>query len=139
MANNPTTPIPQMHPPPPEPHIVDDKPVHCIPFILSRLQIHRAQKPNCPFFIGLNGVQGVGKTTLVRALSATLRNQEHLETLVCSIDDLYLEHENQVALARGHVNNPLVQYRGEPGIIPQYFFFFFKFFLLGRGRSKSMC
>jgi D-glycerate 3-kinase len=102
---------------PPNVQIVDDKSPYCIHFILSRLRIHRAQKPNTPFFIGLNGVQGVGKTSLSRALSATLKNQEHLETLVCSIDDLYLKHEDQVALARSHVNNPLMQHRGEPGKI----------------------
>lgn len=60
-------------------------------------------------------MQGAGKTTLVKVLSETLRNQEHLETLVCSIDDLYLNHEDQVELARSHPDNPLVQHRGEPG------------------------
>jgi D-glycerate 3-kinase len=107
--------IPAAHPP--HASIVDDKSPYCIPFILSRLRNHQAKKPNTPFFIGLNGVQGVGKTTLVKVLSATLKNQEHLETLVCSIDDLYLKHEDQVALARSHVDNPLVQHRGEPGKI----------------------
>lgn len=52
------------------PEIVDDKSEHCIPFILERLKLHeeqhekRGQKPP-PFFLGLNGVQGAGKTTLV--------------------------------------------------------------------------
>lgn len=98
-----------------KPSIVDDKSPHCIPFILSRLREHQQQKPDRPFFIGLNGVQGAGKTTLVKALAETLQSQEHLETLVCSIDDLYLRHEDQVALAQSHPDNPLVQYRGEPG------------------------
>jgi D-glycerate 3-kinase len=100
---------------PPEPQFIDDKSPICIPFILSRLRIHQSQNPTTPFFIGLNGVQGAGKTTLVKVLSETLRNQEHLETLVCSIDDLYLNHEDQVELARSHPDNPLVQHRGEPG------------------------
>ena len=47
--------------------ITDDKPEHCIPFLLRRLEAHQqkhgARAP--PFFLGLNGVQGVGKTTLV--------------------------------------------------------------------------
>jgi D-glycerate 3-kinase len=92
------------------PTFVDDKSQHCIPFILSRLRIHQKQNPNAPFFMGLNGVQGAGKTTLVKALS------EHLETLVCSIDDLYLKHEDQIELASSHAENPLVQHRGEPGM-----------------------
>jgi len=100
-----------------KPAIIDDKSPHCIPFILRQLSHHRSLPNNAskPFFIGLNGVQGAGKTTLVSALATTLREKEGLETLVCSIDDLYLKHEDQVALAREHKDNPLVQHRGEPG------------------------
>ena len=52
------------------PEIVDDKSEHCIPFILERLKQHREQyeskgETTPPFFLGLNGVQGAGKTTLV--------------------------------------------------------------------------
>jgi len=64
----------------------------------------------------LNGVQGAGKTTLVSALQETLSQKEGLQTLVCSIDDLYLSHEDQVTLAQEHALNPLVQHRGEPGM-----------------------
>lgn len=60
-------------------------------------------------------MQGAGKTTLVSSLSSTLRTQEKLETLVVSIDDFYLTHEAQQALANAHKENPLVQHRGEPG------------------------
>ena len=59
-------------------------------------------------------MQGAGKTTLVSALSTTLR-QKGLQTLVLSIDDLYLPHSAQVSLAREHALNQLVQHRGEPG------------------------
>jgi hypothetical protein len=49
--------------------IVDDKSQHCIPFLLDRLRVHTERhrgNPNTPpFFIGLNGVQGAGKTVLV--------------------------------------------------------------------------
>jgi D-glycerate 3-kinase len=33
---------------------------------------------------------------------------------VLSIDDLYLPHDKQEALAKAHPDNPLVQHRGEP-------------------------
>jgi D-glycerate 3-kinase len=52
------------------PEIIDDKSEHCVPFILDRIKEHRkafdlkGDKPT-PFFVGLNGVQGAGKTTLV--------------------------------------------------------------------------
>ncbi|KAI0598330.1 P-loop containing nucleoside triphosphate hydrolase protein [Biscogniauxia sp. FL1348] len=101
--------------------ITDDKSPICIPFILTQLREHRAASDPSradakkPFIIGLNGVQGVGKTTLVRALATALRRDEGLETLVCSIDDFYLCRADQEALARAHPDNQLVQVRGEPG------------------------
>lgn len=45
----------------------------------------------------------------------TLQSPPHnLPTLVLSIDDLYLPHSKQVALAEAHPDNLLVQHRGEP-------------------------
>ncbi|KAI9779226.1 MAG: hypothetical protein M1839_007478 [Geoglossum umbratile] len=106
--------------PPPHQHDagVDDKLAHCIHFILGLLQAHwregRADPP--PFFLGVNGVQGVGKTTLVSAIAATLRSPPHsLPTVVLSIDDLYLPHAAQTLLASSHPLNALIQHRGEPG------------------------
>ncbi|GJC77900.1 putative kinase mug58 [Colletotrichum liriopes] len=96
------------------PQIIDDKSPLCIPFITGLLEKRSPQHGGRPFMIGLNGVQGVGKTTLVKALAETLTKLGHA-TLVFSIDDLYLKHEDQVALARSHPDNLLVQQRGEPG------------------------
>lgn len=52
--------------------IIDDKSQHCIPFLLDRVKTHQeryASNPDQapPLFLGLNGVQGAGKTVLVRA------------------------------------------------------------------------
>lgn len=52
------------------PDFIDDKSEHCIPFLLERLRLHREEHESKgetppPFFLGLNGVQGAGKTTLV--------------------------------------------------------------------------
>jgi len=102
-----TAPVPQQR-------VIDDKSPLCIPFILSLLESHPPSPPR-PFIIGLNGVQGVGKTTLVRALAETLRDREGLRTEVVSIDDFYLSHADQLALAASHPDNALVQVRGEPG------------------------
>ena len=73
---------------------VDDKTPICVPFILDRLKSHASSRP---LVIGLNGVQGAGKTTLVQALADSLE-REGAHTLVCSIDDFYLNHDDLVAL-----------------------------------------
>lgn len=114
MASTPDAPL--------QSRVVDDKSPKCIPFILERLKAHQARQsasggssPAKPFIIGLNGVQGVGKTTLVKALAETLQQRERLQTIVVSIDDFYLRHQDQLALAAAHTDNALVQVRGEPG------------------------
>jgi D-glycerate 3-kinase len=91
------------------------------PVVLERLKAHQAQQSASggssapkPFVIGLNGVQGVGKTTLVKALAETLQQREGLQTIVVSIDDFYLRHQDQLDLAAAHPDNALVQVRGEP-------------------------
>jgi len=101
------------------PDIRDDKGQHVVPFILALLSQHQAQHsgdPNPPpFFIGLNGVQGAGKSVLVDILRDTLSSAPHnLPTVVFSLDDLYLTHADQVALAQTHPDNPLLQHRGQP-------------------------
>ncbi|KAJ5338736.1 hypothetical protein N7541_010700 [Penicillium brevicompactum] len=99
------------------PEIIDDKSQHCIPFLLDRLRLHtdRHRGNTPPFFIGLNGVQGAGKTVLVSALNDTLRSAPYsLSVVTLSLDDLYLTHADQVALAQAHPTNPLLQHRGQP-------------------------
>ena len=49
------------------PEIIDDKSQFCIPFLLDRVKAHQARYGSDPppLFLGLNGVQGAGKTVLV--------------------------------------------------------------------------
>lgn len=100
--------------------IVDDKSDLVIPFLLRLLDKHRnaprpAGEPVRPFVVGLNGVQGAGKTTLVSALQRTLSSPPYsLPTAVISIDDFYLTHADQERLAASDSSNPLIQHRGQP-------------------------
>lgn len=101
------------------PEINDDKAQHVIPFILPLLAQHQAQHSSStnppPFFIGLNGVQGAGKSVLVDILKSTLAAEPHkLSTVVFSLDDLYLTHADQLALAQANPDNSLLQHRGQP-------------------------
>ncbi|OWZ21165.1 Cell division protein kinase [Phytophthora megakarya] len=64
--------------------------------------------------IGLSCPQGGGKTT------ASMYMQEALALMgkkcaVMSLDDVYWKYEQQVALAKANPDNPLLQYRGNPG------------------------
>ena len=95
--------------------IADDRTPHILPFLLPLLQSHMTSSPPRPFILGLNGPQGIGKTTLVSSLAEILRHAHNIETLVLSIDDFYLSREKQIALATEQRRNPLVQHRGEPG------------------------
>ncbi|KAK7185541.1 D-glycerate 3-kinase [Paraphaeosphaeria sporulosa] len=93
---------------------------HVIPFILSRLEAHtKAHAPTPsppPFFVGLNGVQGVGKSVLVSQPKKTLESEPYnLRTAVISLDNFYLTHEEQQRLAKANPTNPLLQHRGQPG------------------------
>ncbi|KAI9709880.1 MAG: hypothetical protein M1812_007588 [Candelaria pacifica] len=100
--------------------LLDDKSKHCVPFILECIKEHRSKYEATgeyppPFFLGVNGIQGAGKTTLVSNLSHTLSSPPHnLPTAILSIDDLYLPHSAQQALASSQPLNPLIQHRGQP-------------------------
>ncbi|PGH15045.1 hypothetical protein AJ80_05670 [Polytolypa hystricis UAMH7299] len=99
--------------------IIDDKSQYCIPFVLEQLDAHNkrhANNPDAPpFFLGLNGIQGAGKTTLVTILRSTLSSPPYnLPTITFSLDDIYLTRADQLALAAAHPSNPLLQHRGQP-------------------------
>ncbi|KAL6717147.1 hypothetical protein ACLMJK_005062 [Lecanora helva] len=88
----------------------------CLSFIVGHLSGQRADDDQDKvMFVGLNGVQGSGKTTLVSAIAEKLRQPPHsFPTIVLSIDDLYLTHEEQTKLTSAHPTNPLIQHRGQP-------------------------
>jgi D-glycerate 3-kinase len=64
--------------------------------------------------LGLNGPQGCGKSTAAAALVDAARDDGRRAVAV-SIDDFYLTHEEQRALAEHHTGNPYLLYRGYPG------------------------
>ncbi len=63
--------------------------------------------------IGINGAQGSGKSTLAAELRELLAERHGLNTLVLSIDDLYLTRAQRERLAREV--HPLLRTRGVPG------------------------
>ncbi|KAL8999108.1 MAG: hypothetical protein Q9169_001996 [Polycauliona sp. 2 TL-2023] len=87
----------------------------CVAYVLERLRIHDKSEQEAPLLVGVNGVQGIGKSYLVASLARELEEAAHdIRTLVLSIDDFYLTRNDQMQLAADHPDNPLVQHRGQP-------------------------
>ncbi|SCU79295.1 LAMI_0A08152g1_1 [Lachancea mirantina] len=70
-----------------------------------------------PLFVFLNGPQGSGKTYTSRRLeqSLSVKSDGHVLVASVSIDDFYLTHADQAALAKSHPDNAYWQGRGLPG------------------------
>lgn len=66
-----------------------------------------------PYFIGINGCQGSGKSTLTDYLLAYLTSQYQLNVVVMSLDDFYYPSEKRQKLASDV--HPLLATRGVPG------------------------
>jgi D-glycerate 3-kinase len=67
-----------------------------------------------PCVLGLQGPQGCGKSTLAAALVQALV-AVGVRAISVSIDDFYLTHQEQLALAARYPGNPYLVYRGYPG------------------------
>jgi len=67
-----------------------------------------------PYFLGISGPQGSGKSTIASALTTALPNIG-ITTLTFSVDDFYRTHEELETLAKAHPDNPLFQVRGFAG------------------------
>lgn len=70
--------------------------------------------PHRALVAGLSAPQGAGKSTL-GALLVTLLQQQGLRAVCLSIDDFYLRHAEQRALAATHVGDRFLEHRGYPG------------------------
>ncbi|KDQ20028.1 hypothetical protein BOTBODRAFT_27441 [Botryobasidium botryosum FD-172 SS1] len=83
---------------------------------LSRITEHlvalvAARRTAAPLFVALQGPQGIGKTTITRAL-ATITS---LRVAVVSLDDLYLPHHALQRVHEAAKHNKLLSGRGQPG------------------------
>jgi len=66
-----------------------------------------------PFFLGINGAQGTGKSTLAAFLSLSLEESGDGTVAILSLDDFYLTRAERRALADSV--HPLLATRGVPG------------------------
>ena len=65
------------------------------------------------FFVGINGSQGSGKSTLTDFIATYLTTQYQLNVVVISLDDFYLTSKQRQKLAKDI--HPLLATRGVPG------------------------
>jgi D-glycerate 3-kinase len=80
----------------------------------AQLASHRASGAAGPLVVGISAPQGCGKSTLCEQLEALFACTGAAAASV-SIDDFYLTHADQAALAAAHAGNPLLQMRGNAG------------------------
>lgn len=71
------------------------------------------KKSDNAYFVGINGCQGSGKSTLTDFISNYLITEYQLNVVVMSLDDFYLTREKRNQLA--HEIHPLLATRGVPG------------------------
>jgi D-glycerate 3-kinase len=73
----------------------------------------RFNESTSPFFVGINGCQGSGKSTLTDYIDDYLTSQYQLNVVVMSLDDFYYSSEERQVLASSV--HPLLATRGVPG------------------------
>lgn len=71
------------------------------------------QKSDKAYFVGINGCQGSGKSTLTDFIAEYLISQYQLNVVVMSLDDFYLPRKERKKLAKDV--HPLLATRGVPG------------------------
>ncbi|KAJ2988472.1 hypothetical protein NUW58_g3959 [Xylaria curta] len=91
-----------------------------VSLVLPSIQAHRKQIDDekgfrRPFVLGLSGLQGSGKSTWAVSLARALSDHHHFKTIILSLDDLYLPHEELVRLRESNPNNRFYRNRGQPG------------------------
>ena len=79
-------------------------------WVLAQLGVH----PRPPLMLGISGPQGGGKSTLAAALVTAL-GAAGRRAVTVSVDDFYLTHVEQQALAAAYPGNRSLELRGYPG------------------------
>lgn len=84
--------------------------------VLAFIESYQPSERPIPLVLGISGPQGSGKTTLVKHLVNLLSCVPYsLRVVSFSIDDIYLPHDELLALSQSNSDNKLIQHRGNPG------------------------
>lgn len=82
--------------------------------LVPSIEEHR-RRSRLPFVLGLSGLQGSGKSTWAAELCKVLSQEHGYNTRALSIDDLYHDHPELVAVRHKYPENKLLGTRGQPG------------------------
>ncbi|KFA71228.1 hypothetical protein S40288_03857 [Stachybotrys chartarum IBT 40288] len=106
--------------------MIDDKAIDAVLAIFVPQILRHRKKSGKPFILGLSGLQGSGKSTWAMALAKALESRHVIKARIVSLDDLYHDHPDLVAIHRQNPKNKLLQTRGQPGthdeVLAQGFF-----------------
>jgi len=80
---------------------------------LTEQVFNRFSQSNDVYFVGINGCQGSGKSTLTDYIATYLTTQYQLNVVVMSLDDFYFSNQKRQKLAQDI--HPLLATRGVPG------------------------
>ncbi|CAH7667152.1 P-loop containing nucleoside triphosphate hydrolase protein, partial [Phakopsora pachyrhizi] len=101
-----------------------------VKFLIEKLKIHRerdndervvdggsSKGKRCiePLIVGIQGPQGIGKSTTTEKVSRNLRRNHRVTNLILSLDDFYLTYEEQRGLESKDPSHKLIRGRGLPG------------------------
>lgn len=76
---------------------------------------HASLSLDRPLIVGISGVQGCGKSHMLKELTKILSTCYGLVAQGFSLDDMYLSHAEQNELSEQFCTDPLLQLRGNPG------------------------
>lgn len=82
--------------------------------LVPSIEEHREHSKH-PFVLGLSGLQGSGKSTWAAALCKHLNEGHGYNTRALSIDDLYHDHRELIAIREKYPENKILRTRGQPG------------------------